>query len=446
VARLGEAIGLPVMPWQAQVLNVAFELDPESMRPVYRSVRVAVPRQSGKTTLLLMVQMDRCLNWGDLQHTIYTAQDRNHAREKWEEQTALLARTRMAPQFQVRKSNGSERTTWLRTGSTVSITASGETSGHGATIDLALIDEAWAQRDERLTTALRPAMMTRRTAQEWWLSTMGTQDSIPWDDRVDDGRLRAEAQAEDVSARSGVAYFEWSAGDQADPYDEREWWGCMPALGRTVDLDTIRTDAESLPEAEFRRSYLNQRVLGGQPVFEAGMWSALKADARVSVPLCFGADVTPDRSFSSVVAASQLADGKVAVELVDHKEGAGWLVQRLAELTKRWDPTAVVVDKVGPAGRMAADLTGLEVPVRVLDTGQYAGACGAMFDAIVDGTVVHRGQLPLDAAVAAARKRTVGDTWVWARRAGADMSPMVAATLARWATLADVGELTPQVW
>jgi len=439
------------MPWQAQVVNVAYELVPAAAGlviperpgfwlPAYRVVRVSVPRQSGKTTLVLTIEVDRSLNFGDLQRILYAAQDRNHSREKWEEQCEYLKRTVLRNQFTQRRQTGLERTVWKATGSSIGITASGETSGHGPTLDLGVVDEAWAQKDERLAAAFRPAMMTRRDAQEWWLSTMGTEDSVPWNDRVDDGRARVEAQIEDPSERRGVAYFEWSAPDDADPYDEETWWGCMPALGRTVDVDTIWTDAKSLPEADFRRGYLNQRTVGGKPVIPAGHWPRLRnEDLPWGTTLVFGADITPDRGFGSIGVASWAGTGRVLVEVIEHRPDAGWITQRLAELAQRWRPALVVVDRGSPAGKLAPELETLGLPVEVTDTGAYAGACGGFFDDVVDQKVYHRGQPLLDAAVAAARKRQIGDTWAWARREGGDVSPLVAVTLARYG-LHKVGE------
>jgi hypothetical protein len=154
---------------------------------------------------------------------------------------------------------------------------------------------------------------------------------------------------------------------------------------------------------------------------------------QVGAPLSFGVDVTPDRAYSSIAAASRLEDNRVTVEVIQHQPGASWLSTRLAELNERWQPTYVVFDRSSPAGRMAGDLRTLGLPILETDAGSYAGACGAFYDAIVDGTVCHRGQLLLDTAVAAARKRNIGDTWAWARRVGVDMTPLVAATLAHHA-------------
>ena len=204
LARVGAVLGSPPLAWQRLVMDVAGELLPDG-RPAYREVRVTVPRQQGKTAgLLLPVMVHRALAFGRPQRILYTAQDRNHARDKWAEQVDQLDRSPLRRLYTVRRSNGSERIRW-RTGSTHGITATGETSGHGFTLDLGVIDEAWSQVDDRLVQSMRPAMVTRRDAQLWIVSTAGTDDSVFLRERVDDGRARVEA-----GERADVAYFEWS--------------------------------------------------------------------------------------------------------------------------------------------------------------------------------------------------------------------------------------------
>jgi len=112
------------MPWQRQVINVASELLPNGL-PAYREVRVKVPRQSGKTTLQLVMELDRCLYWGPGQRCIYTAQDRNNSRLKWEEQADFLLATPLRDALDVRRQTGLERIIVPATGSTIGITASG---------------------------------------------------------------------------------------------------------------------------------------------------------------------------------------------------------------------------------------------------------------------------------------------------------------------------------
>jgi hypothetical protein len=440
VARVSAVLGTPPLPWQSLVLDTACELLADGT-PAYRTVVVTVPRQQGKTAgLLLPLAVHRALAWWRPQRILYTAQDRNHAREKWGEQVELLDRSPLRRLYQVRRSNGSEAIRW-RTGSVHGITAPTETAGHGFTLDLGLIDEAWAQTDDRLVQAFRPAMLTRRDAQLWIVSTAGTDESTFLRERVEDGRARAEA-----GDREGLAYFEWSAPDDAAVDDPEVWRATMPALGALISEETLRADLAAMDEPEFGRAYLNRWAAGGAPVLTAGEWAAC-ADPRSSITgaPAFGIDVAPDRSSAAIAAAGGAKGLRVHVELVERRAGTDWVAGRVAELAERWRPRAVALDPGGPAGSLVTDLSRLpSVPTLVALTGrQYAAACGALFDDVRSGRLVHRGQPALDDAAIAARRRTIGDAWAWARPAvGVDPAPLIAATIARWAwNVAPSGEL-----
>jgi Terminase large subunit, T4likevirus-type, N-terminal len=427
VARISAALGSPLLPWQRLVADVGLEHDERGV-PYYREVRLTVPRQQGKTTLILAIATDRCLAFDRPQRVLYTAQDRNHAREKWIEQVEMLERSPLRRLFRVRRSNGSERITW-RTGSVLGITASGDKSGHGFTLDEAFIDEAFAQVDDRLVQGFRPAMVTRRDAQLWILSTAGTEESVFLRDRVDDGRARVEADE-----RAGVAYFEWSAPDDWVVSDRETWRAAMPALGLTIDEETVAADFATMDQGEFARAYLNRWAPKGVPVFAFGQWLAcLDAASAAQGSLAFAIDVAPDRSTASIAAAGGRADGRVHVELVDRRDGTDWVVSRMGELVDRWRPVAVVVDPGAPAGSLVTGLSLARVPLLLCNGRQYGQACGAFYDDVIAGRLAHRGQPALDDAVAGGRKRPLGDAWAWARiPEAADPAPLIAATLARW--------------
>jgi phage terminase large subunit-like protein len=416
------------MPWQEQVVNVGLEIEPSTRLPAYREIRVSVPRRSGKTTLFLCIQVDRSLGWGRHQRTLYTAQDRQNSREKWEEQNELLRDSNLAGLFKIRRMNGMERTIWEPTKSTVGITSSSETAGHGFDIDLAQVDEAWAQKDNRLVQAFRPAMMCRPAAQIWITSTMGTEESLFWNDLVDDGRARVEA-----GETRGVAYFEWSASTDDDPDDPRTWWGCMPALGHTVSEEVIQADHDSMDPGEFARAYLNQRTAGGRPVIDAASWAACR-DSRsqlAGLP-CFSVDVTPLRDAASIAVAGWRSDRKRHIEIVDHRPGTDWVIPRLVELQRKWQPWPTIVDPGSPAGSLMVDLAAAGVQTNTVTAREYAQACGQFYDAVVEGQVRHLEQPVLNLAVFAARKRPLGDAWAWARKTGGDISPLVAVTLSHY--------------
>jgi hypothetical protein len=333
-----------------------------------------------------------------------------------------------------------ETTTWTATDSTLGITASGESSGHGQTLDLGVIDEAFAQKDERLAQAFRPAMMTRPAAQMWVVSTMGHDESFFLHDRVDDGRARV-----DDGCTDGVAYFEWSAGDDDDPDDPPTWWGCMPALGHTVTEEVIRADHDAMDPAEFARAYLNRRAAAGATVIPAAAWAACVApQSQLAGVACFALDVTPDRSHAAIGVAGWRADRRRHIEVVDHRGGTDWVVGRLRELYERWAPWPVVVDPASPAGSLLVDLAAVAVKTETIGARDYAAACGQFYDAVVGGQLMHLDQPVLNVAARAARKRTLGDAWAWARKSGGDICPLVAVTLAQWGLVKN-GSGNPQI-
>lgn len=427
VGRIAAALGTPLLPWQQLVADVGLEHDERGI-PYFREVRLTVPRQQGKTTLILAVATDRCLAFDRPQRVLYTAQDRNHAREKWIEQVELLQRSPLRRLFTVRRSNGSERISW-RTGSVLGITASGEKSGHGFTLDQAFIDEAFAQIDDRLVQGFRPAMVTRRDAQLWILSTAGTDESTFLRERVDDGRARVEQDD-----REGVAYFEWSAPDDWDVADRATWRAAMPALGLTIDEETVAADFGTMDQGEFARAYLNRWSPKGVPVFALAQWLAcLDPRSQASGPIAFGVDVAPDRSSGTIAAAGGRADGRVHVELIERRDGTDWIPARIRELVERWRPSGVAIDPAAPAGSLLPSLALGSVPLSLCTGRTYGQACGAYFDDVATGRLAHRGQPALDDAVLGARRRSLGDAWAWARTPdAADPAPLIAATLARW--------------
>ena len=169
--------------------------------PVYREIRIALPRQSGKTLFALSETLDRLLGWSvEPQRSVYTAQSRLAARAKLEEYYEIVRKGPLDPLIAFRRQTGMESFRCAN-GSTLELSATEQASGHGPTLDQAVLDECWAQLDSRLEAAARPAMSTRPEAQMFLLSTAGTEESLWWRSKIDDGRARAEA-----GQRSGVAF------------------------------------------------------------------------------------------------------------------------------------------------------------------------------------------------------------------------------------------------
>jgi hypothetical protein len=428
------------MPWQRHVADVGCEVDDRGF-PAYRQVIVTVPRQSGKTTLFLSWQLDRCLSprWRHPQRSAFTAQSGKDARDKWlDELFPLLEQSKVASLIRRMNRGIGNESILFHTGSIIRLLSTSSSSGHSKTLHQAVLDEIWHDTDDRREQGLRPAMITIADAQQLVCSTAGTAASTVLNRKVANGRL---AVARDTGR--DIAYFEWSAPDDWDPEDEAGYFSFMPALcpdppcvcgkddggwRHTVTLEVLRAERADMDPSEYRRAYGNRPSLGADFVVPPEVWASVCAPAanpRGSVQ--FGLDVAEDRSSAAIVAT----DGKV-VELVAHGEGLGWVVERCNELLAAHGGQ-VALDFGGPAGVLADSIEG----VQKLSGREVVQACGAMFDAIVERRVVFRAQnLPADpftAAVMGAVRKPIADNWVWSRKASVnDPTPIMAATVAWW--------------
>jgi phage terminase large subunit-like protein len=247
ISKTAGLLGFELMPWQDEVNGITTELTPEG-RFAYRQVVLEVMRQQGKTVDLLSMMVARALRRPGTQIS-YAAQTRLEARKRlldvwW----PIIARSKLEPFVQVRRGSGSEAYLF-KNGSMLGLVSGTQISGHGDTLDLGVIDEAWAQEDDHLEQAMRPAMMTR-DAQLWVVSAAGTEKSAYFRAKVEDGRARAE-----MGVTADGCYIGYSFADDEDPGDPVTWRRRMPALGITVSEETVRADYELMPIGEFRRAY-----------------------------------------------------------------------------------------------------------------------------------------------------------------------------------------------
>lgn len=429
-------------PWQGDTADVALEIDPATGLLVYRVVIITVPRQSGKTKLELGVATHRCVTWPS-QVVTYTAQTRLKAREKWEDDhLKTLSASPFMSLFRPRKTSGMEAILWSN-GSKYGIEATTEKAGHGDTLDLGFIDEAFAQVDARTEQAMKPAMITRPQPQLWIVSTAGTETSVFLREKVEMGRALAAA-----GVTEGVCYIEYSAPEDADPADPATWWACMPALGimredgAGVTEAAVRADFQSMKLGEFRRGYLNQWVDAIPDewlVIPKDVWMSLREDPVAHGRVAIAVDVSPrvpGREVQGTVAASwRRPDGVTDVEIIRRQEGTAWIPEFTAALVRRHRPCATVIDAVGPAASLCDEIEALGVEVVRPNMREVVQACGQFFDAVLlSRTLRHGGDPALDAAVAGALKRDLGDGWAWDRKGpDVDISPLVACTLASWA-------------
>jgi hypothetical protein len=248
---------------------------------------------------------------------------------------------------------------------------------------------------------------------------------------------------------TGLAYFEWSAPADADPDDPETLRMSNPAMsvGRITDEFTV-VERAAMTHDEFLRERLGifpdkddapQWLVVPEPA-----WTAAGVEPEqgwLTAPR-LAIEVAPDFSEASIVAAGTCADGE-GVELVDHRQGVGWLVARVAELAERHGGHAVVVDKGSPADKFTDELLAAGVDVLLAETADVVLAEADLILGVGAKRVFHPkadDQQPLDLSVASLVLRPYGDVTLFDRRAGAVAGPAIAAALALWASRQPVEE------
>lgn len=453
VGWIADKLGFPLMPWQQLVADVGRELIPADeqtiemyaargvdaagmMVPAYREVIVTVMRQSGKTTLVMPVQCE-CM-WKPMSTVAYTAQTGLDGRQKFnEDQVPIIENSAINTKVRRFYKAADNTGMWWHNGSRLKVLNTGESAGHGKTLDLAVLDETWHDKDDSREQALSPAMVTKPQAQFWNLSTAGTQESTFLKRKVELGRAAANS-----GSREGIAYFEWAIPEDEDVFDPKVWARYMPAFGITQSERILRLEAKRMKEGEFRRAYGNQWTETDERLIPGEWWQAVQDhSARAKAGVVYAADANPDRSQAAVVKADR--DGNV--EVVAVRAGTSWVAD---ELNSKLDgSTRVVFDRNGPLASLNDDLTTQKEP---LDSLGVRKSCARFYDAVADQKSLKkddpqkirvRSDERLDDAVRNAARKSTADAWGWNRDAlGGEI--LMAASLA-YSTAVSDGEWEP---
>lgn len=436
--QVASVLGIMLFLWQRLTADVALEVDPLTRAYRYRTVIVSVARQNGKTLLVVirialeLIRPNRTV--------VYTAQDRNYARRQWEKHCDLLM---AIPAFAIEvreytKANGRE-TLKMRNGSEYLIVTPNEDAARSLTVDLAVVDEAYAQRSMAVIGGISPTMITRPSAQLWVLSNAGTFASVLFRHYTQVGRDSI------ADARARICHFEWSTDLDAELLDQDSWADANPALGLTGGplLHALEGELLEVGEDAFRREHLNQWLdLGQLAGIDAVAWAACFGPRPLPELVTLSLDITPERDWGALVAAGDVGGGRTALEVIEHTTDLQRLVSRTIEVAARHS-AGVVIDRPSPAGACIPALEKAGVNVTLVALPEVQRACGEIHDAITAALVSHAGDPRLTDAVLGAGKRRSGDGWVWNRRAEVDITPLNAATLARWGAIT---ALQPNVW
>jgi hypothetical protein len=436
--ELARMTGQRLDPWQRRVLQGALG-QTASGRFSAPEVGLVIPRQNGKTVIIEVAILSG-IYLQNLQ-VVYTAHLMATSRRTRMRIQQLIESTPdlEAEVKQIRISN-EEQSIELKSGARVDFVARSGSTARGWSGDMVFMDEAFAVADDHIG-ALMPIMFARPNWQLWYASSAGKPASHAL------RRIRQRG----IDGDPGLAYYEWSIDEEtykANPEgvaaNPKFWAQANPSFGIRITGETLALAQRSMDDVEFARE-----VLGiwddprGAPIIDPIAWARLLDPmSAFEGSMVFALDVAPQLESGAIGVAGYRDDDLVHIEItgrdgqLDHRPGTDWIVPRVVELNNEWQPAAWVLDPAGPAGALLTDLREAGIEPVLVNARELAQACGSMLKAAssppATSTVRHLGQLSLDEAVRAAKKRDIGDGgWAFGRRATEeDISPLVAVTLA----------------
>jgi len=306
--RLEEAaadLGLTLMEWQRIAGRYMTALGPRD-NWLYRRTAAIVSRQNGKTEIikprvLLGFKLGRKM--------LHTAQDRSRPRKStFEPLVDFFENPQNRATYGVRKireANGQEEII-CDGGGSYTIAAPRSGGARGGTFDDIFIDEAREFTDYGIDAIIRPTILARPNAQIMYFSNAGHSDSVILND------LRARRD-EDRS----LAYLEWSAPPELDRTDPVAWTYANPALGITIELDTLAEFSATMQPEIFDTEHLCRWVVSMRELLvRPEEWGAQEFGSvgRPTRPV-MGIKMDIAGTRASAVVAWPLGDKRIALEL-----------------------------------------------------------------------------------------------------------------------------------
>lgn len=466
--ELAATAGLHLDPWQQNILHHALGERPDGTWSAFE-VAVIVSRQNGKGSILEARELAGLVLFGE-RLILHSAHEMKTASEAFRRVRDLFTnyddlRRRVAKVTLQRGDEGIE----LKSGARLRFVARSSGSGRGFSGDCVILDEAYAVTADQID-AMLPTLSARPNPQVWYTS------SPPLDG--ESGAQLFSLRDRAAAGGSDLAFFDFGAAgelsdlDGIDLDDPTLWAATNPAFGIRISERFVAAERQALTDQGFARERLGiwpAKDDPGERVIDPAAWAALaNPDAAGGDLVALAVDIAPNRGSAAIVAVGDGPAGTPRIKVLDAGAGVEWLMPRILQLNERLKPLCWVLDDKSAAGTLILPLeqAGIVRMPHEIETSdprktadprkgpqrgqlwiptvqQLGAACGSFTDAVREARLVHAGQAELTVAIDGARTRPLGDgAYAWGRKiASADISPLVAATLAlagleRWRHLA----------
>lgn len=410
-------------------------------------VGLSLPRQVGKTYLVGATVFALGINIPGLL-VIWSA---HHARTHGETFLAMQAfaeREQVKPYVDKVYTGSGDEEIRFHNGSRILFGARERGFGRGIPgVDILIFDEAQILSDRALSNMLA-TMNTSKFGLQLYIGTPPKPDDMS----EAFTRMRVEALA---GRLTDGAWIELGADPGASSDDRAQWRKANPSYPHRTPVQSMLRLKRKLTEADWLREGLGIWDDDSLTTIPMNAWAdCADAAGEIDGQVVLAVDMAFDRSKTYVGVCGPRADGRRQVEVVELTAGdvpsgvdrTTWLVEKVATSAREFN-AAVLIATNGNAAALIPLLRAAGVEVEEIGGYALAQACGNFYDAVTARTLAHLGDDGLTTAVRGAQRRT-GESFVFTRRGGVDISPLYAALLAvwGWTTRHATGDVLQHVW
>jgi hypothetical protein len=395
--ELAASAGLVLDPWQADVIVGSMGVRPDGKWSAFE-VGVDVPRQNGKDAILEVRTLAGLYLVGERLIT-FSAHQFDTSLEAFRRLLELVEEADLQREVKrVSRSHGEEGIE-LKTGQRVRYRTRTKGGGRGFSGDCLILNEAMILPESAMGSVF-PTLSARPNPQVWY--TGSAVDKLIHEHGVVFARVRERGHAGDPR----LGWFEHSAPFEGPDEVSAEaakdpgmWSMANPSLGTRITEEYVAAEQRALASRTFAVERLGvgdwpSTDEGGGQVIADEDWDALADPAsRRAGAVCFTFDVRPDGGSAAIAVGGHRSDGLEHVEIVEHRDGTGWLVDRLVELEERHQPEAIECDgRNAAAARFVLELANRGVTVEPVDTQAHAQASAGCSTGSVTGRSVTWGR------------------------------------------------------
>lgn len=364
--------------------------------------------------------------------TIWTAHHTKTSDETFTAMQAFCKRDKIAPFINyVHTGSGDEEIAFIN-GSRILFGARERGFGRGIPgVDILVSDEGQIMSQR----AMQNMLATMNTSNLGLHIYAGTPPA-PGDNSEHWLGMRDEAwsgQADDM------VWIEIGADDDADIDDVHQYAKANPSFPHRTPIHSLLRLRRKLGDDGFMREGLGVYDKDDGSVFDIAKWSNLKEENAAELEeAVLMVDVSPDRRWSTIAMAGELASDEDRTLVVTHSmRGTEGVTKKILELMEQINVIEVAIFSGGTARILKPDLENENIQYEEITANELAAAYGHLQEKIKRGEVAHVDQAELNLALEMTKTRFVqtGEAESFDRREyTVDVSPAVAAAGAvyRW--------------